>query len=42
MTRESPGIAESIPKVGVGMNNDSGSAFIMVATNRPMDLDDAV
>lgn len=25
-----------------GMNNDSGSAFIMVATNRPMDLDDAV
>jgi ATP-dependent 26S proteasome regulatory subunit len=25
-----------------GMSNDSGSAFIMVATNRPMDLDDAV
>jgi SpoVK/Ycf46/Vps4 family AAA+-type ATPase len=25
-----------------GMNNDSGSAFIMVATNRPMDLDEAV
>ena len=24
------------------MSNDSGSAFIMVATNRPMDLDDAV
>lgn len=25
-----------------GMSNDAGSAFIMVATNRPMDLDDAV
>jgi SpoVK/Ycf46/Vps4 family AAA+-type ATPase len=25
-----------------GMSNDSGSAFIMVATNRPFDLDDAV
>jgi SpoVK/Ycf46/Vps4 family AAA+-type ATPase len=25
-----------------GMSNDSASAFIMVATNRPMDLDDAV
>ena len=25
-----------------GMSNDSGSAFIMVATNRPHDLDDAV
>ena len=25
-----------------GMTNDAGSAFIMVATNRPMDLDDAV
>ena len=25
-----------------GMSNDSTSAFIMVATNRPMDLDDAV
>lgn len=25
-----------------GMSNDSGSAFIMVATNRPMDLDEAV
>lgn len=25
-----------------GMSKDSGSAFIMVATNRPMDLDDAV
>ena len=25
-----------------GMNNDSGGAFIMVATNRPFDLDDAV
>ncbi|KAL9623709.1 MAG: hypothetical protein Q9160_001939 [Pyrenula sp. 1 TL-2023] len=25
-----------------GMNNDAGSAFIMVATNRPFDLDDAV
>ncbi|KAK5073200.1 hypothetical protein LTR64_000390 [Lithohypha guttulata] len=25
-----------------GMSNDSGSAFLMVATNRPMDLDDAV
>ena len=24
------------------MSNDSGGAFIMVATNRPMDLDDAV
>ena len=24
------------------MSNDSGSAFIMVATNRPMDLDEAV
>lgn len=25
-----------------GMSNDAGSAFIMVATNRPFDLDDAV
>jgi SpoVK/Ycf46/Vps4 family AAA+-type ATPase len=25
-----------------GMSNDSGSAFIMMATNRPFDLDDAV
>lgn len=25
-----------------GMSNDSASAFLMVATNRPMDLDDAV
>ncbi len=25
-----------------GMSNDSGSAFIMVATNRPQDIDDAV
>lgn len=25
-----------------GMSNDSGGAFIMVATNRPFDLDDAV
>lgn len=25
-----------------GMSNDAGSAFIMVATNRPMDMDDAV
>lgn len=25
-----------------GMTNDSGSAFIMMATNRPFDLDDAV
>ena len=25
-----------------GMSNDAGGAFIMVATNRPMDLDDAV
>ncbi len=25
-----------------GMSNDSAGAFIMVATNRPMDLDDAV
>ena len=25
-----------------GMNNDAGGAFIMVATNRPFDLDDAV
>lgn len=25
-----------------GMSNDAGSAFLMVATNRPMDLDDAV
>lgn len=25
-----------------GMSNDSGSAFLMVATNRPMDFDDAI
>ncbi|ETN37777.1 uncharacterized protein HMPREF1541_07400 [Cyphellophora europaea CBS 101466] len=25
-----------------GMSNDAGSAFLMVATNRPMDFDDAV